>query len=420
MSENMNGVSAGNAANKTYANTKYKDTFFRYLFKEKSGMLELYNALFDDCLTDESEIEDCTIEDVFTRQMKNDLAFRVRKKRVIVLTEHQSTLNENMPLRFLMYLGRTYNQMMTTVSEFKKMIQSMYEKGYVLVSPHDMAVVNDDGTMSRGKIMLPEGKIPFVLSEDDVSYYHYMDDDGFATKLVIDDNGDIKCEYKKADGTVVTGDYDVVPILDSFIKQHPDFSYHGRKGILAMTGYNGVLGYRTDGAYKTKKNLQDDQKAFLKANPDFDYDKEVKQAKKVAKAMKKDGWEFASHTWGHRNATSSTAAELKTDNKKWEKYVAPILGKTDMIIFAFGADIGDWEGYTSDNAKYEYYKSRGYRYFCNVDSSQYFVQITSEYFRQGRRNLDGYRMYYNPDMLSDLFDVSEVWDSSRPTPVPEM
>ena len=313
-----------------------------------------------------------------------------------------------------------YNQVMTTVSEFKKMIQIMYDKGYVLVSPHDMAVVNDDGTMSRGKIMLPEGKIPFVLSEDDVSYYHYMDGDGFATKLVIDDNGDIKCEYKKADGTVVTGDYDVVPILDSFIKEHPDFSYHGRKGILAMTGYDGVLGYRTDGAYKSKKNLQDDQKAFLKANPDFDYNKEVKAAKKVAKAMKKDGWEFASHTWGHRNATSSTAAELKTDNKKWEKYVAPILGKTDMIIFAFGADIGDWEGYTSDNAKYEYYKSRGYRYFCNVDSSQYFVQITSEYFRQGRRNLDGYRMYYNPDMLSDLFDVSEVWDDSRPTPVPEM
>lgn len=72
-------------------------------------------------------------------------------------------------------------------------------------------------------------------------------------QLVIDDNGDIKCEYKKADGTVVTGDYDVVPILDSFIKEHPDFSYHGRKGILAMTGYDGVLGYRTDGAYKSKR-----------------------------------------------------------------------------------------------------------------------------------------------------------------------
>ena len=42
-----------------------------------------------------------------------------------------------------------YNQMMTTVSEFKKMLQIMYDKGYVLVSPHDMAVINDDGTMSR-------------------------------------------------------------------------------------------------------------------------------------------------------------------------------------------------------------------------------------------------------------------------------
>ena len=73
-----------------------------------------------------------------------------------------------------------------------------------------------------------------------------------------------------------------------------------------------------------------------------------------------------------------------------------------MIIFAFGADIGDWEGYSSDNPKFQYYKSAGYDYFCNVDSSQYFVQITDQYFRQGRRNLDGYRMYYNPDMLSDL------------------
>ena len=313
-----------------------------------------------------------------------------------------------------------YNQMMTTVDEFNKIIQSMYEKGYVLVSPHDMATVNEDGTMSRGKIMLPEGKIPFVLSQDDVSYYHYMDGDGFASRLVLDENGQVKAEYIEDDGSVSVGNYDMVPILDDFIREHPDFSYHGRKGILAMTGYNGVLGYRTDIAYKTGENLQDDQKAFLENNPDFDYNKEVEEATKVAEAMKASGWEFASHTWGHMNATDRSAQDLQTDNEKWEAYVAPILGKTDMIIFAFGADIGNWEGYSSDDEKFAYYKSRGYNYYCNVDSSQYFVQITDQYFRQGRRNLDGYRMYYNPDMLSDLFDVSEVWDASRPTPVPEM
>ena len=313
-----------------------------------------------------------------------------------------------------------YNQYMTTIDEFNKIIQSMYDKGYVMVSPHDMATVNEDGTMSRGSIMLPPGKIPFVLSQDDVSYYHYMDGDGFASKLVIDENGDVKNEYIEDDGSVSTGDYDMVPLIDTFVKEHPDFSYHGRKGILAMTGYDGVLGYRTDIAYKTGKNLQDDQKKFLRDHPDFDYKQEVKNAKKVAAAMKAEGWEFASHTWGHKNVASTSLKDLKRDTKKWKKYVAPVLGKTDMIIFAFGADIGSWEGYSSDNAKYEFYKSQGYRYFCNVDSSQYFVQITDDYFRQGRRNLDGYRMYYNPEMLSDLFDVSEVWDSSRPTPVPGM
>ncbi|MBS5196195.1 MAG: polysaccharide deacetylase family protein [Clostridiales bacterium] len=313
-----------------------------------------------------------------------------------------------------------YNQMMTTVSEFNKIIQSMYDKGYVLVSPHDMAKVNKDGTMSRGKIMLPPGKKAFVLSQDDVSYYHYMDGDGFASRMVLDKNGNVKCEYKEDDGSVSVGDYDMVPLLDSFVKKHPDFSYRGRKGILAMTGYNGVFGYRTDSAYKTGKNLQDNQKEFLENNPDFNFDEEVKDAKKIAEALKKSGWEFASHTWGHKNATESSAEELQADNEKWEKNVAPILGKTDMIIFAFGADIGNWENYSMDNPKFAYYKSRGYNYYCNVDSNQYWVQITDEYFRQGRRNLDGYRMYYNPDMVSDLFDVSEVWDPSRPTPVPEM
>ena len=312
-----------------------------------------------------------------------------------------------------------YSQYMTTIDEYNKITQIMYDKGYVLVSPHDMATVNEDGTMSRGSIMLPPGKIPFVLSQDDVSYYHYMDGDGFASRLVLDENGDVKCEYIEDDGSVSVGDYDMIPMLDSFVKEHPDFSYHGRKGIIALTGYDGVLGYRTDIAYKTRENLQEDQQKYLDEHPDFDFDEEVRRATEVAEAMKANGWEFASHTWGHKNATLSSAEELQIDNEKWEAYVAPIVGKTDTIIFAFGADIGDWQPFTMDNPKFAYFKGRGYNYYCNVDSSQYWVQITDLCLRQGRRNLDGYRMYYNPEMLSDLFDVSEVWEPTRPE-VPPM
>ncbi len=170
------------------------------------------------------------------------------------------------------YNSDGYNQVMTTVKEFRKMLTLLYARGYVLVSPHDMAYKDENGVMQRGTILLPEGKTPLVLSQDDVSYYHYMDGDGLASKLVLDENGEVKCEYVKRDGGVVVGDYDMVPIVDTFIKEHPDFSYHGRKGILAMTGYNGVLGYRTDKVYKTRQDLDELQQAFLDAHPDFDFD----------------------------------------------------------------------------------------------------------------------------------------------------
>ena len=41
--------------------------------------------------------------------------------------------------------------------------------------------------------------------------------------------------------------------------------------------------------------------------------------------MKANGWEFASHTWGHLNAEAESAEKLQQDNEKWEAYVAPIL-----------------------------------------------------------------------------------------------
>jgi hypothetical protein len=318
-----------------------------------------------------------------------------------------------------------YNQVMTTMSEFAAIMETMYEKGYVMVSLHDICTVNEDGTVSRGEIRLPAGKIPFVLSQDDVSYYHYMDGDGFAQKLIVDENGDIKNTYIEDDGSISVGDYDMVPWIDTFVKEHPDFSYHGHKGVLALTGYEGVLGYRTDEVYRTKdaSRVTKYQQEFFDSNPDFDeaaWQEEVDQATAVAEAMKAEGWEFASHTWGHISPQDRGLEVTQTDTERWQQNVASIVGDTDIIIFAFGADIGDWQPYTEDNEFFTYFRSQGFHIFCNVDSSQNWVQFGNTFMRQGRRNLDGYRMYYNPDMLSDLFHVDDVWDSSRPTPVPEM
>ncbi len=316
-----------------------------------------------------------------------------------------------------------YNQVMTTISEFNSIIQQMYDRGYVMVSLHDMCKVNADGTVSEGEILLPADKKPFVLSQDDVSYYHYMKGDGFADKLIVDENGDIRNTYIEDDGSTSIGDYDMVPLIDRFVEEHPDFSYHGHKGILALTGYEGVLGYRTDEVYKTRdeNRLTAYQKQFLEETPDFDYDQEVADATAVADAMKAEGWEFASHTWGHINPVAYGYDKTVTDTERWLSNVAPVVGDTDVLIFAFGADINDWTPYTHDNEFFDYLKKQGFSIYCNVDGSQTsWVQFGDDYMRQGRRNLDGYRMYYNPELLSDLFDVDEAWDDNRPTPVPEM
>ena len=102
--------------------------------------------------------------------------------------------------------------------------------------------------------------------------------------------------------------------------------------------------------------------------------------------------------------------------------VQNIVGPVDTIIFAHGNDIGDWQDYSPDNEKYQYYTSAGYHFFCNVDgATPYWVQIRDNYVRQGRINLDGFMLYKamtgQTDVVSSMFDASTVFDSRRPTPV---
>lgn len=301
-----------------------------------------------------------------------------------------------------------YNKVMTTIDEFNKIMQSMYERGFVMVDIHDIAKMEtaEDGTekMVYQKIYLPEGKKPFVLSQDDVSYYEYMTGDGFANRIVVTEDGELTCEMDMEDGSVVQGDFDMVPLIEKFVKEHPDFSYRGAKGMLCLTGYNGILGYRTDTEYAN--------------NPTYAQDLET--AKHVAAVLKEKGWYFGSHSWGHIHMYERSLDAVKTDTEKWKTRVEPLLGEVDVMVYPFGEDIGDWHPYKGE--KFEYLKSVGFDYFCNVDSAKYWIQLGSNYMRQGRRNLDGDRMWLdmqNPEKekLSDLFDVKSVFDSARPTPV---
>lgn len=82
----------------------HKDTLFRMLFKDKGNLLSLYNALNKTAYTDENQLEITTLENALYMNYKNDVSFVFDFE--LMLYEHQSTLNPNMPFRDLIYVTR--------------------------------------------------------------------------------------------------------------------------------------------------------------------------------------------------------------------------------------------------------------------------------------------------------------------------
>ncbi len=349
------------------------------------------------------------------------------------------------------YQKNGYNQWMTTVEEFRFILESMYERGFVLVTPYQVAYeitdANGKAKFVEGDIYLPEGKKPFIMSQDDLNYYGNMiadsdagvnytpvyastKGDGFAHKIIIGEDGKPTCEYMDAQGNIHVGEYDLVPILEAFIQEHPDFAYQGARAVLGVTGYEGVFGYRVKPSYKTNMGTEA-------------YNKEVEAAKAVTQCLKDNGWIIASHSYGHPDYSypkkpdpNDKAAAIKADVKKFKERVEFVIGECDIIIYPHGADVAGDENYTLDNPSFKVLYEAGYRYFFNVNSSDYWVQMGEDYYRGGRRNVDGYRMWYHPYKLDDLMGtkviqyyqngvlkektVSEAFDKARPCPVPQV
>jgi len=93
----------------TQTNRNHKSSVFTMLFSDPPAALELYNAVTGQNYPPDTKIEIVTLSNALFKGQLNDVAFVV-DDRLIVLMEHQSTINNNIPLRMLMYLGREYER----------------------------------------------------------------------------------------------------------------------------------------------------------------------------------------------------------------------------------------------------------------------------------------------------------------------
>ena len=302
--------------------------------------------------------------------------------------------------------GTSYYNNYVTVNEFSKIILQLYENGYILVRYSD--IIKDDGTM---ELYIPKGKKPLIITETHVNYNTYMvdgdgdklpdkDGAGFASKLILDENGNLTCEMVDSTGQTVTGAFDIVPILESFVETHPDFSYRGAKATLALTGYDGLFGYRTSASAR---------EFFGKAY----CDQQAADAKKVIEAVKAAGYELACYSYENEPYGSYTAEQIKAELEQWKYEVTPLLGDVSLFVMCRNSDIAaNGTAYTGD--KFEVLKSYGFTDFIgfNNDGKAWFGAYAG-HNRMGRTLVTGANLVSHPDWFEGIFDAYSVKDNAR-------
>ncbi|MDO4273802.1 MAG: hypothetical protein Q4D16_09035 [Eubacteriales bacterium] len=90
----------------TYVQRTHKDTLFRFIFRDKRKLLELYNAINGSSYEDTDSLVVTTLENVIYLGYKNDVSFLLDW--VLCLVEHQSSWNPNIPIRGVLYFARLY------------------------------------------------------------------------------------------------------------------------------------------------------------------------------------------------------------------------------------------------------------------------------------------------------------------------
>lgn len=311
--------------------------------------------------------------------------------------------------------GYLINRNFVTTDEFSKILQQLYENGYMLVRLSDIVSLEtgpDGSTTYKAKTLyLPKGKKPLLLTQTNVNYNYYLIDSngdkladangcGLASKLLWDGTN-FTCEMVDASGNTVTGDFDMVPILEKFVATHPTFSYRGAKAILALTGYNGLFGYRTHPMAANYFGEDTRQK-------------DIADVKVVIEALRNKGYTLACYTYENIAYGDSSLNAIKYDLQQWNDEVVPILGNIDILVYAQMTDIAAQGVYTGD--RFNILQAAGFRYyfgFCNEGAL--WANLEKDYVRMGRLMVTGSTMAHHADWFSGMFDSSTILDTSRGT-----
>lgn len=292
--------------------------------------------------------------------------------------------------------GKHLDRDCLTPTEFKKILKVLYEKNYALVSATATFTIQD-GKAERSSFPFPREKKPLILSFDDVVYARKNLGKGTADKLECSESGDdVYAVTETKSGKTIRHREEFAPILEDFIKEHPDFSFEGARGIIFLTGFDGVLGYRTD---RNSSNRIE----------------ETKKALRTADALKEKGWIFGCHSYAHGHMQRCSVEQMKSDTQKWKNEVEPIVGKTPLYAYPYGERA---LGENGDDKRQKTLTDAEFCVFYGVGKDAFYAKMPlkskgERHLFQDRCPMDGISLRAN--LCERFFNCRDVYDEIRPT-----
>lgn len=264
-------------------------------------------------------------------------------------------------------------------AEFTAILQQLYDNGYMLVDMDDIFTTTkaEDGSalIVKNELRLPEGKKPIVLIQCQPS--------GFDNPLIVNEDGSFSTQVNPANGESYTGAYDFVPLLEDFISTHPGFSLKGARAVLAVTGYNGLFGYPLE---------------------------DTASITSVVNALREKGYTLASNTYANLSYRKAALLDMQDDLASWESAVTPLLGETEILVYARSGDVDDGKESYGSNKKYEKLYGAGFKYYMGTCyNSNPWMSITDNTIRMGRISVTGSSLKESPALFANLFDASQVY-----------
>lgn len=207
---------------------------------------------------------------------------------------------------------KKYSNEHLTPLEFENVLGVLHNLGYCLIS------LNSNWNHSNSENVFhsqnfPKNKKPLIIVFENLNY-DSSNNSGLINKIILDRYNKLASyNTKKSIKDKVSHNNECLLVLNNFIETHPDFSHNNARGIIALNGFDGILGYNTQ-----HKNANSRR--------------EVKRAMEIVLYLKKTGWSFCYNGYNNTSLTELSDMEFAKDLSFWNSEIKSIIDITPIML----------------------------------------------------------------------------------------